>query len=174
MQAKDMSINIEKATEKDMPGTMELIRETTRRLMQDGNNQWGDDYPTADIFEDDVRKGFLFVARVEGEIAGIISLSDEIEDEHRHIKWLSGNCKALYPHRLAVRPKSQGKGVARALMDYSEKYGRDKGFGVIRFDVYSVNTQAIQIYEDRGCKRCEGEVYYPGREHAFYCYEKKL
>ena len=169
-----MNITIEKATDSDVPEIMGLIRETTGKLRLDGNNQWGDDYPTTSIFEDDVKKGFLFLARVGGEIAGIISLSDEIEDEHSHIRWPSGNRRALYPHRLAVRPKYQGTGVARELMDYSEKYARENGFGVIRFDVYSINSHAIQIYEARGCRRCDGEVFYPGREHPFYCYEKTL
>lgn len=72
-----------------------------------------------------------------------------------------------------VDPKYQGKGYARKLMDFADKFANENNYSSIRLDVYSQNKRVIKFYEKRKYF-IRGNVNFPEREHPFYCMEKEI
>jgi ribosomal protein S18 acetylase RimI-like enzyme len=89
------------------------------------------------------------------------------------IQWSDNIKKPLIIHRLAVDIKWQNKGIGRKMMDFAIEFAEKKGFGSIRFDVYSGNPGLITTYDKMGCIK-KGEVIFPHRDLPFYCYELNL
>lgn len=76
-------------------------------------------------------------------------------------------------HRLVVDPKYQGKGYARRLMDFAEKFAKENNYSSIRLDAYSQNKRVIDFYEKRQYF-IRGNVNFPEREYPFHCMEKEI
>ena len=53
---------------------------------------------------------------------------------------------------LAVDPAAQGRGVARALMQAAEDWGRKMGLARISLNVWAQNERARGLYEHLGYK----------------------
>jgi ribosomal protein S18 acetylase RimI-like enzyme len=58
-------------------------------------------------------------------------------------------------------------------MDFAENYAIENNYTSIRLDAFSNNPRALRFYENRDYQR-RGEVFFPGRELPFYCFEKIL
>jgi len=166
-------MNITTAEKTSIPDIMNLISECISGMEAQGIYQWGDFYPTLDIITKDIQCESLYIMQNQKDCLGIISFDQEQEAEYEKIKWLSDKSPVLIVHRLAVFPKWQGLGIARKLMDYAERFAIENEYASIRLDVYSGNRRAIKFYEQRSYKKT-GQVFFPMREHPFYCYEKVL
>ncbi len=84
----------------------------------------------------------FFIAETNGEIAGYIGI-DTVLDEG-------------YITNVAVFPELRKRGVASALLTYTENYARRKGLSFITLEVRISNTSAIKLYEKHGFKK-EGQ-----------------
>ena len=107
------------------------------------------------------------------EIIGAINISEEQEPEYETINWEFDNSKVLVIHRLVIDPKYQGKGYARKLMDFAEKFGKGNNYSSIRLDAFSQNKRVIEFYEKRKYF-IRGNVNFPEREYPFHCMEKAI
>lgn len=150
-----------------------ILHNCKNDLDKQGIFQWTDDYPTLEIVENDIKKGHLYCAVIENLCVGVISLSDEQEPEYSAITWNDTADKVLVIHRLAVDPAYQGQGIAKDLMDFAELYGLHNNYSSVRLDAFSANKRVLKFYVNRGYQK-RGEVFFPGRELPFYCYEKLL
>ncbi|MEK9560100.1 MAG: GNAT family N-acetyltransferase, partial [Flavobacteriaceae bacterium] len=71
-------------------------------------------------------------------------------------------------------PKHQGKGHARALLDFAETQLKELGAVSVRLDTFSKNLRNNKLYEARGYRRL-GDVYFEQKSpFPFHCYEKLL
>ena len=104
----------------------------------------------------------------------MITITTLIDEEYKPVKWLTKNANSVYIHRLAVHPKYQGKGNARRLMDYAEKYAVQRGFDSVRLDTFSKNSRNQRFYEERGYVRLEDVYFQNQSEDPFHCYELLL
>jgi len=103
-----------------------------------------------DRFFADLQRGKLlaepgaeaFVATIEGEPCGLVFV-------HPDTDYFTGHPRA-YVDILAVALEAEGKGVERALMDYIERWARDRAFLEVVLDVFSSNQRAIAFYERQG------------------------
>lgn len=161
------------ATVNEIDRIMELIKSCIEDMKSQGIFQWDEHYPTAEIFEDDIRNGSLYLLKDQADCLGIISLNEDQSSEYSELEWLITKGKILVIHRLAVNPRWQRQGVARRLMDFAENYAADKGYSGIRLDAYSGNPRALNLYERRGYQKI-GQVFFPRRELSFYGYEKVI
>ena len=166
-------MDIRTAKEQDISDIMYLIGECIKDMESQGIYQWGDFYPDQDVIKDDVQRGSMYIMKNKQDCLGIIIFDDDEEPECKEIKWLSEGSHVLVVHRLAVHPKWQRQGIARKLMDFTEQFAFENKYTSIRLNAYSGNRRAIKFYEQRDYQRT-GEVYFPTRELAFYCYEKVL
>ncbi|HMQ69791.1 MAG TPA: GNAT family N-acetyltransferase [Ignavibacteria bacterium] len=142
-------------------------------LEKKGIFQWTDKYPTLKIIKNDIQEGNLYCLSENSKTYGVININEFQDPEYNSVHWKDNVDKILVIHRLAVKPEFQNRGFAKKLMDFAEDYAEENNYTSIRLDAYSANPEVLRFYENRDYQR-RGEVFFPGRELPFYCYEKFL
>ncbi len=161
------------ATKTDIPQILQLINEVVPALTAEGNFQWDDGYPNAEVFENDIALNELWVADADGAIAAVSAITTDQEPEYAMANW-DVNETAVVVHRLAVTPRYRGKGIANKLLLQAEQVAHNQGIKTMRIDTNVVNTAAQQLFLRAGYVYV-GEIglnFRPGMR--FYCYEKRL
>ncbi|MCR8558319.1 GNAT family N-acetyltransferase [Mucilaginibacter sp. BJC16-A38] len=164
---------IRPATLTDIPQIMQLIAEVVPLMNAAGNMQWDNTYPNAGAFEKDIALNQLWVAEIDGNVAGISAITTDQEPEYAEVGW-DINETAIVTHRLAVSPRYQGRGVAGALMQQAEEVAKDRGIKVLRVDTNTQNQATQRLFPKLGYQY-SGEIglgFRPGMR--FLCYEKRL
>tara|TARA_Y100000385_G_scaffold238504_1_gene253521 strand:- start:14266 stop:14763 length:498 start_codon:yes stop_codon:yes gene_type:complete len=161
---------IRKATVLDLNSIMQITKSCAKHMINQQIFQWNEHYPNRNAFENDVRRGELYLFEKNEIIMGSIVMTTIKDEEYVPIKWLTKD-KNIYIHRLAVHPKFQGKGIAQQMMTFAENYAKTNGYFSVRLDTFSQNKRNQKFYEIRGYKRL-GNIYFPKQsKHPFYCYE---
>jgi ribosomal protein S18 acetylase RimI-like enzyme len=162
-----------RATTADLPAILALIRRVVPLMNAGGNFQWTADYPNEAVFQADIEQNHLWVAELDGQVAGVAALTRDQDAEYADADW-DVTQPAIVTHRLAVDPAAQGRGVALALMQRAEDEARRQGLRVLRVDTNSENTATQRLFPKLGY-RFAGEIklaFRPGLR--FFCYEKQL
>jgi len=126
-------MQVRQAKYDDVIAVMELVCRVVPRMRASGNLQWDDTYPNAEVFKRDVGLAQLWVAEMDGEIAGVAAITTDQEPEYANVGWDISE-PAIVVHRLAVDPSFRGKGIAAALMLQAETVARSRGIAVLRVD----------------------------------------
>jgi GNAT superfamily N-acetyltransferase len=137
------------------------------------NLQWDDVYPNPAVFDEDIALSQLWVAEIDGELAGVIALTTEQSPEYMQAGW-DIEVPAIVVHRLAVDPAFQGRGVAVALTQQAEVVAKEKGIGRVRADT-NTHNQVMQRLMPKLGYDLSGEIgleFRPGLR--FFCYEKLI
>ncbi|MCO5936179.1 GNAT family N-acetyltransferase [Mucilaginibacter sp. RB4R14] len=161
------------ATVNDIPAVMQVIHDVVPIMRSAGNFQWDDTYPNAQVFEDDIKAGQLWVVEADGQIAGVTAITTEQYPEYAQVG-LDTSEEAIVTHRLAVSPHFRGRGFAADLLYQAEVVAIDRGIGILRIDTNSHNYATQQLFPKLGyCLK--GEItleFRPGL--SFVCFEKRL
>lgn len=83
----------------------------------------------------------IFVARIEGELAGVITLGQTEAPpiyERDSVAFLEG---------LYVKPEFRRQGIAAALLERAENWATDQQCEYIKTKVHAHNDNAISLYE---------------------------
>ncbi|HEX2917090.1 MAG TPA: GNAT family N-acetyltransferase [Edaphobacter sp.] len=161
------------AREEDIPLLMEVVRRVVPPMRMQGNLQWDEDYPNEAIFREDIHLEQLWVAEVDGVVAGVVALTTDKEADYDQADW-DNEQPAVVIHRLAVDPWFHGRGVAKALMQKAEEVATAKGFLIIRTDTNSANEATQKLFPKMGY-RFAGDISLRARPALrFLCYEKHL
>jgi GNAT superfamily N-acetyltransferase len=166
-------MRIRPATLTDISQILQLISEVVPLMNAADNMQWDNTYPNAEVFEKDIGLNQLWVADIDGNIAGISAITTDQELEYADVGW-DINETAIVTHRLAVSPQYQGRGVAAALMMQAEQVARDRGINILRVDTNTNNLATQKLFPKLGYKYF-GEIglgFRPGMR--FFCYEKRF
>ena len=161
------------ATLTDIPQIMLLIAEVVPLMNAAGNMQWDNTYPNPAVFEKDIALNQLWLAEIDGGIAGISAITTDQEPEYAEVGW-DINETAIVTHRLAVSPRFQGQGVAAALLVQAEVVGINRGIKILRVDTNTNNLATQKLFPKLGYQFA-GEIglgFRPGMR--FLCYEKVL
>lgn len=150
-----------------------LVKECVNHMRSKGIDQWFENYPSEDIIIDDILSNTLYALKYNNELLGVITLNEDQVKEYKAINWKYKQTPILIVHRLAISPNHRGKGYAKKLMDFVEEFAIKNNYKSIRLDAYSINQTAINLYEKRNFNKV-GTINFTGREHIFYCYEKKI
>ena len=134
-------------------------------------DQWDKIYPDKSRMLSDIDADNLYSAIENQCIIGIIALNEEQSPEYDSINW-SDNIRPLIVHRLCIDPNFQGRGIAKYLMRYSEKYGIENNYSSIRLDAFINNKSAVGLYKCSLKSISKGIVIF--RKGNFYCFEKLL
>lgn len=162
---------IRKASIHEQQAIMNLIKKVVIDMESKNIHQWDDIYPNAKVINSDLNKDTLYIYEDKGVIKGITVLNEHQDKEYENLDWEFNSGKQLIVHRLCIDPESQGKGIAKAIMNYTELYGKEMGYEAIRLDTFIENEPACNLYERLGYKTV-GTVKF--RKGSFYCFEKKL
>ena len=166
-------MEIRLAVGEDVAGVMGVLRRVVPMMRAAGNLQWDDAYPNAEVFERDIELGQLWVAEIDGAIAGVAALTSDQEPEYAEVGWDIEE-PAVVVHRLAVDPAFRGMGVAGALMRKAEDVAMERGIRVLRVDTNTLNEASQRLFPKLGYALV-GEIgleFRPGLR--FLCYEKRL
>jgi len=161
------------AKQDDLPSLMAIVSRVVPLMRSQGNLQWDDSYPNEAVFLNDMERRQLWVAEVEGALAGFVALTSDPEPDYLQADW-DHTQPALIVHRLAVDPSFRGTGVARALMIKAEQVAAAQNLFVVRADTNSENQATQRLFPSLGY-RFAGEIALqirPGQR--FLCYEKQL
>lgn len=161
------------ATPADLPALLNLLRHVVPLMRASGNFQWDDHYPNETVFSDDIRKNQLWVAEIEGRVAGVAALTEDQEPEYAQVNFDLSQ-RAIVTHRLAVDPAFRGRGVAVALLAQAEALARERSIGFLRIDTNSENQVTQRLFPKLGYQYA-GDItlgFRPGLR--FLAYEKKL
>ena len=164
---------VRRATLADLPAILALVRRVVPLMHASGNFQWSADYPNEAVFRADIAQNHLWVAELDGALAGLAALTQDQDAEYAQADW-DVTEPALVTHRLAVDPAAQGKGIALALMAEAETQAVAQGLRVLRVDTNSENTATQRLFPKLGY-HFAGEItlaFRPGLR--FFCYEKRL
>src|ERR1700722_6074390 len=164
-------MQIRLAVGEDVAGVMGVLRRVVPMMRAAGNLQWDDAYPNAEVFERDIELGQLWVAEIDGAIAGVAALTSDQEPEYAEVGWDIEE-PAVVVHRLAVDPAFRGMGVAGALMRKAEDVAMERGIRVLRVDTNTLNEASQRLFPKLGYALV-GEIgleFRPGLR--FLCYEK--
>ncbi|MBM0066398.1 GNAT family N-acetyltransferase [Alkalicoccobacillus gibsonii] len=87
----------------------------------------------------------IFIAESGGDKLGYIEL--RIQDDY------FTNRKQAYVSAIAVSEKSEGKGIAKILMNHAEEWAINQGLTQVSLDVFLKNKKAIDVYEHLGFQK---------------------
>ncbi|PTS94742.1 N-acetyltransferase [Pedobacter sp. HMWF019] len=163
--------NVSKINLQDINEVMCLIKEAISEMENNEISQWDDVYPNYKIVFDDIDTEAMFGIYKNLELAGIVVLDKNQSPEYSSVEWELNNDSPLVMHRLCVRPKFQGQGIAKQLLKFSEQFANNNSYTSIRLDAFSGNPSALNLYENNGYLK-RGTVTF--RKGDFYCYEKTL
>lgn len=155
----------------DLEEVFTLYQTAIRRLDEQGIFQWDKHYPSRAVLQEDIARGEMEIARIEGKIAVAFSLSERCDEEYAQCSWHYPDARHCVLHRLCVHPEAQGHGVGSEAIAYIERALLQRGYESIRLDAFSPNAGSLRLYEKCGYKRV-GEVLF--RKGLFYFYEKRL
>lgn len=133
---------------------------------------WTDEYPTRDIFKEDIEKGELFILDNDGDIVAIVVLNMQEDLYYKEIPWEEKD-DFIVIHRVLVAPKYSGQGMGRRLLEEVEKYVISKNINSIKLDVKTTNIRAQRLYNGMGYKAL-GQMTLEGRIGIWYGMQKIL
>lgn len=173
------------ATEQDLGEIWALVVRAIEHMHALGNPQWGEDYPTADHYAHDIRRGELYVAIAtvssatdayasKPPILGVACINTDQSPEYAPLPWRV-SAPAMTIHRMAVDPAAQRQGVASAFFDLTEAMARQRGIAAVHMDTYAENARMQALVRGRGYQRV-GEVHFCRAERplGYPCFEKLL
>jgi len=166
-------MTIRQATLKDIEGIMDMVAKVVPIMRASGNLQWGKDYPNPEAFAKDIELEQLWVAELNGTIAGVTAITTDQDAEYADAAW-DVTETAIVTHRLAVNPDFQGMGIAKQLMNQAETVANARGIKILRVDTNSENQATQALFPKLGYQ-FSGEISLHKRPGLrFYCYQKLL
>jgi ribosomal protein S18 acetylase RimI-like enzyme len=167
-----LHLDIAGALEHDIAGIMQLLSHAVSAMASQGIHQWNSSYPDQAVITGDIAAGSLYVAGVSSQIAGIIVLNEWQPKEYEAVAWQYTEPPVLVVHRLCVDPAFQGRGVATQLMDFAERHAAVSGYHTLRFDTFSQNRPALNLYQRLGYRQAGTVQFIPRGD--FRCFEKPI
>ena len=161
------------ATKDDLPSLMALVRRVVPLMRATGNLQWDETYPNEAVFQRDIDLNQLWIAMVDGNIAGVAAVTTDQDPDYTQVGWNIEE-PAIVVHRLAVDPAFRGQGAAGALMQKAEEVAVERDITVLRVDTNTQNEATQRLFPKLGYILA-GEIsleFRPGLR--FLCYEKRL
>jgi len=131
----------------DIPQIVELTKLVVAQMQAQGNFQWDDRYPVEATFIKDIADEVLWALVVEstGEVLGFCAITTDQGDDYAAVWDISQD--AIVPHRLAVHPKAQGRGVAKSLLQKAEDLAVLRGFKSV--SIFMIRISRLCIFFKR-------------------------
>ncbi|PKF75984.1 GNAT family N-acetyltransferase [Chryseobacterium sp. PMSZPI] len=161
---------IRKAVQNDVSQATQVLEEVKTHMLDQGIDQWDQEYPNKKVLTEDIekREGFVYVE--DGNVLAYMALNELCDEEYNDLNWKTAT-PFLVIHRLYVKPDAQGKGISSKMIRYAEEFALEHQYKSIRFDAFSLNDTANAVYLKKGYDLV-GTVRF--RKGIFNCYEKAI
>lgn len=100
-----------------------------------------------EYFENLIQNEEIFVAKLENEIIGYVTISMQ-EKNHHGLKFR----KYLKIDAICVDEKWRGKGIGNTLLNFAKDFGKKNDCTDLYLTVNQENEKAIKVYENFGMK----------------------
>ena len=135
-------------------------------------------YPTREDVAAHIAAGELYVALLDGQMAGAMALVCHEDPEYAEVPWTTPAApdEVAVIHLLCVPPRARGHRLGLFLTQEAVRLARAAGKQVIHLDVVPGNLVASRIYESVGFVHvCDHEIFYEDTGlMAFEMYEYVL
>jgi len=174
----DSPVELTKAFTDDLSDIMNIVAEARKGLKRFRVDQWQGDYPTSDIYREDISRGECYLLKYNGETAAVFTLSVLEDPAYAGItdgKW-TPELPYCVIHRCAVARKYRGSGISGIMMKKIDELTAGKGIRAIRADTHKKNKAMLNLLRENGY-RYRGNILIesePGHDPARQCYEKIL
>lgn len=101
---------IRRCSSADIDKVMALVHRVVPIMRAFGNLQWDEEYPNVSVFSKDIQLLQLWVADIDGEIAGFAAITTDQEPEYADVGWDIDE-RSIVVHRLAVAPPFRARGL---------------------------------------------------------------
>ena len=171
-------LTLRKAEEGDIPRILKITDDARASLRKYRVDQWQGEYPTREIFENDIRIGECYVICHGDEVAAFFVHSEREEPTYADItdgKW-TADMPYCVLHRAAVAAEYRGTGVSGQLIKFVEQLTRDCGRRAVRVDTHKKNKPMQNLLRDAGF-RYRGNILInsePGHDPHRQAFEKIL
>jgi GNAT superfamily N-acetyltransferase len=156
----------------DLEQVVQIVKVVRLEMQREGNEQWGEDYPLAVNFMNDIEKRELYINEVNGLVGGFLCINHDQPEEYAQINW-SGNERPIVLHRMAVAPDFQRRGIASMLCRFAEEFAQSSGINYIRSDTNSFNVKMNALFQKSGYNFV-GQMPAFGKKSLFNFYDKVL
>lgn len=160
------------ARQDDVKQIMEIVKETVVDLNKEGNIQWSDEYPKEENFLNDIKEKSLYIYEQDCKVAGFICINTSEDQVYQGLSW-SKDSTAIVIHRFAVRRDQQKRGVGSKLIEFAEKFAKNKQINYLRVDTNSKNSRMNQLFKKMGFQFI-GTITLRNLPDLFNCYDKVL
>lgn len=170
---KSEQLSLMKAQLEDLDEIWALCREVKEKVPMSG---WNDNYPTREIYTEDLLSQTLYKVVENGKIISIMQIRDfadylkgEENEDTKNLDLGLENPAAL--GRFCVSPSLQGHGYGRRIMQNTLDKAKEMGYDGVFFHVIDGNDSALHLYDSMGFS-CIGETEEYGLH--LYCYTLKF
>lgn len=169
-----MPVEIRAATLADIPAILTLAAQAKALLKARNINQWQDDYPQPEIFEQDLRAGAGFVVCHAGQVAGYFAVLLTEDPNYHYIENGAWHTQAPYAtlHRLMLNAALRGSGAVENIFQFWLQRAQAAHCRALRGDTHPDNRSMQHFFARRGFKRC-GVIYVHGGQNRD-AFEKPL
>lgn len=155
----------------ELNAVIEIFKDVTKDMIKKGINQWDSIYPDYEALTKDINDNHAYGYYNNNNLIAYISINEHFAKNYETINWQYFDSRPLIIHRLAVKSKFQGHGIAKKMMCFAEHKAQLEGYSTIRLDAFSKNPYALKLYKSLSYKYV-GDVRF--RKGIFYCFEKKI
>ena len=150
-------MKVRPASKADIGDILGCVRRIKREYFEANNiDQWGEGYPSREIFAADVEKKALYVLHMGEVLIGFGSFIVGADPTYAEIEgaWLTEGDNYLVVHRLGINPDWHGMGMGTALMGLADKICEVKKITSIRVDTHEDNISMQKLLEKCGFIKC--------------------
>ena len=142
------TVVIEGARQEDVAGIVWLFEDAAVWMEGQGLFQW----PTRvslrfwGFLRRKVKEGEVFVMRgMNGRLLGHVRFDFQAGEV-----WADNPADTLYVRGLVIANEVRGQGIGVAMLDWAQRYARERGYGRLRLDCLAENGRLRQYYGDYG------------------------
>ena len=109
-------------------------------------------YPSTDFARQMTQAGEQFVCFDGEELIGAFVFNDDPQGAYEKATWGASLRRGEYGvcHAVALKPKLQGKGLGKRIVEYCIRRAKTLGYKAVRLDVVPTNLPARKLYEKCG------------------------
>ena len=145
-----------KADIEELRDIITLKEKVKKKIIEDGLDIWQDDYPNDELLEDDIKKGYAHIVKIDGLVCGYAAVMPTDVDygpgfylDHHLVSF----------SRLMSDPKLRRSGIGRFIIERVIDDAK-KEYDGVGITVDDINNKAVGLYRSYGFSKV-GEISIP-------------
>lgn len=155
-------MEIRLAKEGQLLEVLYIIRECAQQLKDKGVKHWHNSHLDYEEISYDIKNNFVYILFEKCVAVGTITIKPDTNAK-----------EVCHIDRLAIFPHFQGRGFAKAMIDFIEAEARNKTFTIIRGIIPVEDESLCKLLEEKGFTN-KGHVAHSPGEVAKIMFEKIL